>query len=75
VVVASHEIADVKAPTLLREIGRMLPKARLALLSEGVHDDLDDSGIRQLRQPLASEQLLQMLRAAEADLDSLRAVG
>ncbi len=61
-VVAHDADASADPSALLREIGRMLPNARLVLLAENVPDDPDDDGILRLRQPFADEQLLETLR-------------
>lgn len=75
VVIADHVIPDVDASTLLGEIGRMLPRARLALISERLSENDGDAGIHQLRKPFTGEQLLEMLRSAEAGRGSSRAAG
>jgi signal transduction histidine kinase/CheY-like chemotaxis protein len=75
VVIANHAIPGADAPTLLREMGRMLPKARLALISEHGSENLDDPDMHQLRKPFTGEQLLEILRTAEADQDPSRAAG
>jgi hypothetical protein len=54
----------------------MLPKARLVLVSEHPSGgDPDQHRIQRLRNPLAGEQLLEILRTAEADRDPPRAAG
>jgi CheY-like chemotaxis protein len=63
--IADQVVQGADSPALLREIGRMLPKARLAWICEHFPDDLDD-GIYRLRKPLAIEDLTEMLRAAES---------
>ena len=73
VVITKHAVPGADATKLLREIGRMLPDARLALLSERTADDLDDPRIQRLRQAGISEQLMEILRAAKADHDAPRA--
>ena len=76
VAITGHAMADADAARLLRELGRMLPKARLVLVSEHPSgDDPDPPRIQRLRNPLAGEQLLEILRTAEADRDPPRAAG
>ncbi|MGH8086125.1 MAG: ATP-binding protein [Lysobacter sp.] len=73
VVVTNHVVPGADATALLREIGRMLPEARLALLSEHASDDLDDPRIQRLHKAVMGEQLVEILRVAKADRDAPRA--
>ncbi len=68
VVIADQAVPDTDAPALLREIGRMLPEARLILISEHAADDADDTagtGLYRLRKPLTGKHLLETLQTAE----------
>ena len=73
VVITNHAMPDANAATLLREMGRMLPKARLALVSDHVFEDLDYPRIQRLPKPLMGDQLVEILRAAKTDRDPSRA--
>lgn len=75
VVISGHAMPDANAKAMLREMGRMLPKARLALVSGHSSDDLGDPRIQRLHGPLMDEQLVELLRAAEADRDASHAAG
>jgi signal transduction histidine kinase len=75
VVIAGEALPDAAAMKLLREMGRMLPKARLALVSEHSSIDTDQLHIQRLRKPLTGEQLSEVLRAAETERVPSRATG
>ena len=75
VVITNHAMPDANAATLLREMGRMLPKARLALVSDHFFEDLDYPRIQRLHRPLMGDQLVEILRAARTDRDPSHATG